>query len=202
MWCFNALAIWRAGGKAVRLTARDTLPPDSLDALMIGGGDDISPELYGHDLRVGIRIDTERDALELACLERATARRIPIMGICRGVQILNVFRGGSLHPDIYEAYEGTRKRKTVLPRLNVEITPDSLLHEMLGLERCRVNALHHQSIDRLGEAMTVSARDESGIVQGVDCQLSQLVFGVQWHPEFLVFDSHQQNLFRRVIANA
>ncbi len=201
MGYFNALAIWRAGGRAVRITANDIVPADSLDALVIGGGDDISPRLYHHELQVGIRIDPVRDNLEFGYLERATARRIPIMGTCRGAQILNVFRGGSLHPEIKDAYEGVRKRSTVLPRMGVNIVNDSQLYNMLGAGRCYVNALHHQSINRLGEAMTVSARDDDGIVQGVDCQLSELVFGVQWHPEFLVFDRSQQNLFRRVVES-
>jgi putative glutamine amidotransferase len=202
MWWANKLAVWRAGGRARRITADDPGPPDDIDALLVGGGDDIDAELYGLDIRFGLRIDRERDRLELDRLERAHARGLPILGVCRGAQILNVFRGGTLHPDIYEAYGRLPPQRTLLARKRVTIAEDSRLYRVMGLRRCRVNSLHHQSIDRLGQDLRAVARDKYRIVQGIDCETGQFVLGVQWHPEFVPLNSHHQALYKALVAAA
>jgi len=202
MWWCNRLAVWRAGGKAVRITADAQVPPDRLDALLVGGGDDIDAELYGLDLMVDVRIDRERDRLELQYLEAAHKRDLPVLGVCRGAQMLNVYRGGTLHPDIYTAYGGLPRQRTVLPRKRIAIQPDSRLYAVMGLERCRVNSLHHQSVDRLGQDLRAVARDKYGIVQGLDCETGTYVIGVQWHPEFVPLNRHHQALYRELVAAA
>lgn len=202
MWLCNRLAVWRAGGQAIRITAEDSHPPDALDALLVGGGDDIDAELYGLDLRIDVRIDRERDRLELRYLEFAHKHDLPILGVCRGAQMLNVFRGGSLHADIYEAYGDLPRQRTVLPRKYIGILRDSRLYSVMGLERCRVNSLHHQSVDRVGDGLRAVARDKYGIVQGLDCESGTYVIGVQWHPEFVPLNSHHQALYRELIRTA
>lgn len=199
MWQFNRCAVWRAGGRAVRLIPGEAMPEGTLDGLIIGGGDDIDARLYGGDIEMGVRIDPERDRLEYSLLEDASRRRIPILGICRGAQILNVFRGGTLHADIYRAYAGLPRQRAVLPRKQIAIAAGTRLHEILGLSLCRVNSLHHQSVDRLGNSLKVAAIDKFGIIQGLDCEIGPFVVGVQWHPEFLMFDRRQQNLFRALV---
>ena len=92
----NRLALWRAGAVAVRFVAGDTISVDGLSGLIIGGGDDIGAELYGGTPVPDVRIDPERDRLELALLEKALAAGLPVLGICRGAQILNVHLGGTL----------------------------------------------------------------------------------------------------------
>ncbi|WP_242480588.1 gamma-glutamyl-gamma-aminobutyrate hydrolase family protein [Rhodovibrio sodomensis] len=202
MWWANQLAVWRAGGRARRITAEDPGPPGGVDALLVGGGDDIDADLYGLDLRLGLRIDKQRDRLELDQLERAHARSLPILGVCRGAQILNVFRGGTLHPDIYEAYGSLPPQRTLLARKRITIVEDSRLYRVMGLRRCRVNSLHHQSIDQLGQDLRAVARDKYRIVQGVDCETGQFVLGVQWHPEFVPLNSHHQALYQALVAAA
>jgi putative glutamine amidotransferase len=202
MWLFNRLAVWRAGGKAIKVTAKQRPPIETLDGLIIGGGDDIDARLYGGELSVDVRIDPERDELELDYLASATTRDIPILGVCRGAQILNVFHGGTLHHDIYGAYAGLQRRRTPLPRLPIEIEQDTQLAAILGQDACRVNALHHQSVDRPGKGFLVAARDRDGVVQAICRKGQPLCLGVQWHPEFLVFDSGQQNLFRALVDAA
>lgn len=199
-WCW--LAITRAGGRAFRLSPGGAVGLDRLDGLLVGGGDDISPTLYQGELDPAVKIDPERDRLELQALGHARARDLPVLGICRGAQMINVFMGGSLHEDIYQIYQEAPKLRTVLPRKTVHVTPGSELDRILECRQCRVNALHHQSVDRLGAGLEVVARDEHGMVQAIERPGGTLMIGVQWHPEFLVFDRGQQRLFRRLVAAA
>lgn len=198
----NRLALWRAGAASVRITAEAPFPIDRLDALVVGGGDDIDAALYGESARPHIRIDPERDRLEMRALDCAAKRGLPVLGICRGSQMINVHRGGSLHVDIHEVYEEAPHMRTVLPRKRIRIEPDSRLYRILGIAECRVNALHHQSVDRVGDGLRVVARERAGIVQGIEAPDEPFMIGVQWHPEYLVADSRQQGLFRRLVATA
>lgn len=201
-WFFDWLAVWRAGGRPVRLTPAERNDPTRLDGLIVGGGDDIEAHLYGGEIALDVRVDPARDRLELQLLEAVVPQGKPVLGICRGAQMMNVFYGGSLHGDVSAAYAGARKMRTVLPRVTVEIDPDSRLREILGFARCRVNSLHHQSVDRLGKGLTAVAHERSGIIQAIECGAADFMMGVQWHPEFLVFSSPQQRLFRALVAAA
>jgi putative glutamine amidotransferase len=203
MWQFNRLALWRAGARAVRITAERPFPIARLAAVVVGGGDDIQPTLYGASLEPAARVDPERDALELRVLDWTDRLRLPVLGICRGAQMINVHRGGSLHGDIHEVYPGARRLRTPLPRKAVEIERGSRLQAILGVERCCVNALHHQSVARLGGGLRTVARDEAGVVQAVEAVDGPAwLIGVQWHPEFLVLDRSQQGLFRALVRAA
>jgi putative glutamine amidotransferase len=195
----HRLALWRAGARAVRLTSGDPIP-DKLDGLVIGGGDDIGAEIYGGQVLPDIRIDPERDKLELKLLDTALPAGIPILGICRGSQMINVALGGSLHTDIHAVYIEAPRMRTVLPRKTVHIEESSRLHRITGCNPCRVNALHHQSVDRVGRDLRVVARDEAGIVQAVEGTGAHFILGVQWHPELLVFSAPQQRLFAALAA--
>lgn len=198
----NRLALWRAGAKAVRFTPGDDVTLEGLSGLIIGGGDDIGAELYGGVPTPDVRIDPARDELELSLLEKALAVRMPILGICRGAQILNVHLGGSLYSDIHEVFKDAPKMRTVLPRKSVTLVEDSQLARLLRCNPCRVNALHHQSVDRLGEGLRIVGRDEAGVVQAVEAEGHDFLIGVQWHPELLVFSRPQQRLYRALVVAA
>lgn len=202
MWSFNRLMLALAGARALRLSPGLNESVDRVDGIVVGGGDDIVPTLYGGEIDPVVRIDPQRDQLELRALEVADKRRLPVLGICRGAQMINVSRGGTLHHDIHAAYADLPRLRTVLPRKKVQIVAGSRLHGLLRRESCWVNALHSQSIDRLGEGLEVDSTDRWGMIQGIEAQGAPFLLGVQWHPEFLVFDSRQRSLFRALTEAA
>ena len=197
-----ALNLWLAGGRGVRWGTGRAADLDSVDGLIIGGGDDISPSLYGAEIMADARLDPERDALERRLAEEAFARNIPVLGICRGAQMLNVALGGTLHRDAYAVFPGSRRYRTILPRKRVRAVPGTLLARLTGRERMRVNALHSQAVDRLGTGFVVAARDGGGMVQAIERTEAPLCLGVQWHPEHLFYRGHQRALFRALVEAA
>ncbi len=202
MWWCNWLALWRAGARPLRLTADMSHDLPRIDGLLVGGGDDIGAELYRGELKLGVRPDRERDQLELDLFCQAVETDMPVLGICRGSQMINIGLGGTLHQDIYQIYKDAPDMRTILPRKRVKITRDSHLHDIIGIEECMVNSLHHQSVDELGRGLAVVAKDERGIVQATERKGGAFLVGVQWHPEFLVFDRAQQRLFRSLVDAA
>jgi putative glutamine amidotransferase len=188
-YLMHRLALRRAGAKAMRIVSGDAVACEDLDGLVIGGGDDIGAELYGGQVLPDVRIDPERDKLELKLLEWALPQGLPILGICRGSQMINVALGGTLHTDIHAVYVEAPRMRTVLPKKTVHIAEGSRLDCILACNPCRVNALHHQSVDRVGRGL------EIGIVQATEGTGPNFLIGVQWHPELLVFRKPQQRIF-------
>lgn len=200
MWQFNRLSIWLAGGKAVRIRPQKPKTIDEFDGLLIGGGDDISVALYHKHLEPTVKVDEERDTLELTLARQALERDMPLLGVCRGAQILNVAMGGTLHQDMYTIYKQAPKLRTVLPKKKIQLRENSRLVDIMGGESFRVNALHHQSMDKIGSGLKRAARDKYGIVQAIETTRKRMFcFGVQWHPEFLVFVPRQRALFRALV---
>lgn len=202
MTFLNRLAVWRAGGRSVPITWDNPYPFDKLDGLVIGGGDDISATLYGGAVSMDVRVDPRRDKVELEALETAEKRNMAVLGICRGSQIMNVFYGGNLHTEIRDIYKDAPQIRTVLPKKCVDIVPQTRLSRLLQVECCFVNSLHHQAVDTLGDGFSVAARDEHGMVQGIEREGERFLVGVQWHPEFLFWQPRQQRLFNELVNAA
>jgi putative glutamine amidotransferase len=201
-FAMHRLALWRAGGKAIRLVAGEDYPVENLAGLIIGGGDDIGAELYNGQVLPDVRLDPARDALEFALLRKVLPWRLPVLGVCRGAQVINVALGGTLHADIYEIYEKAPVMRTVLPRKSVMLEKDSRVYSVLRCNPCRVNALHHQAVKVLGDGLRVVGRDTVGIVQAIETLGDEFLIGVQWHPELLPHLHSQQRLFGALIAAA
>jgi len=195
-WIFNRFAIWRAGGVAVKSQPRSPADVDDLDGLVIGGGDDIGATLYGGEVSLTIRPDPERDELERSMLDKALKRGLPVLGICRGYQLINVRFGGTLIQDIRSAYEGAPKGRILLPLRSVKMVAGSRLATIFGRETIKVNSLHRQAVDQMGQGLEAVAHDRNGMVMALEHSEKPFLLGVQWHPELLPFSRRQIKLFR------
>jgi putative glutamine amidotransferase len=152
--------------------------------------------------KVVARGDPRRDRLEMRLIDDAVQRGLPILGICRGQQLLNVYFGGSLHQVLTGFYVEDPEVRTILPRKRVIPEPGTKLARVLGPHPRRVNALHRQGVDRLGRGIRVAARDRNGIVQAIEHEGPPFVVGVQWHPEYLPQLDEQRALFVTLVDEA
>ncbi|WP_201352619.1 gamma-glutamyl-gamma-aminobutyrate hydrolase family protein [Hydrogenimonas urashimensis] len=167
-----------------------------MDGLLITGGIDIDPETYGGSEHPSIvRSDPKRDAMELALMKRAKEQKVPIMGICRGMQLINLFYGGTLHPHIHDLELDYPHPNTPLPLRTVTIEQQSRLYGIVGTSVLRVNALHHQAVDIIGAGLQKAAHDRNGIVQAIESKEDPFVLGLQWHPEFMPYAWHSRKIF-------
>ncbi len=147
-------------------------------------------------------VDPARDALELALLDHARARGLPVLGICRGAQLMSLAEGGTIVRNLRSLYAERPDLYTVLPRREVAIAEDTRLGHILGARSILVNSLHFQAVDVPGETMRVVAREPSGVAQAVEHRARPFWIGVQWHPEYLPQDERQQRLFEALVDAA
>ncbi|HEX6663629.1 MAG TPA: gamma-glutamyl-gamma-aminobutyrate hydrolase family protein, partial [Gaiellaceae bacterium] len=174
---------------------------DAVDGLVFSGGSDLDPELYGeeaHPETLGIHV--QRDRAELGLLKAALDRDMPVLGICRGIQVLNVARGGVLHQHLPEivGHEGHKHDPPgVFSDHEVEIEPETKLARILGA-RAPVKSHHHQGLERLGDGWRVSAHAEDGAVEAIEDPSHRFALGVLWHPEA----GQDRKLFEALVEEA
>jgi putative glutamine amidotransferase len=198
-------AVEAAGGLAVVLApdrpahAADLL--DRLDGLVLAGGPDIDPVAYGaldRDARVG-RTDPAVDAVEQALARAADACGLPLLGICRGAQAVNVARGGTLHQHL----DGHRQTAPAnAPVHDVAVVPGSRLATLSGAGALAVNSFHHQAADRLGAGLRAVAHTADGTVEAIEDPGRRFLLGVQWHAEGMVERPEQLALFDALVTAA
>ncbi|WP_404364250.1 gamma-glutamyl-gamma-aminobutyrate hydrolase family protein [Marinobacter sp.] len=230
-WWATRWLLRKAGARVCWITPSRQRWVDDLDGLVIGGGADVAPKLYGQErmeevfeaarerqtlkrklvilllfpLIYLVRLllsghttakeDSARDDLELGLIHKGLDGGIPMLGICRGAQLINVALGGSLHQALTDFYTETPQIRSVLPRKEVELEPDSRLVKILECNPCRVNALHSQAINEPGEGLRIVAREATGVTQAVEHRDRPFIIGVQWHPEFMPQSEGQFGLF-------
>jgi putative glutamine amidotransferase len=201
-------AIGRAGALAI------VVPPmpgpaipallDRVDGICLSGGPDLHPEAYGAVPHPELGpTEPSLDAFELAFARAADERDMPILAICRGMQVLNVARGGTLHqhlPDVVgDAITHRQPGAPGEPIHDVTVAAGSRLHSIVGHRHMHVNSFHHQAVDVLGDRLTITARAEDGTVEAFESGGSRFVVGVQWHAECLVDHDEQAALFTALV---
>ncbi len=189
-------AIERAGGLSMMIPNLDaSRAPDYLDrvdALLLTGGDDPDPALFGEEPHPNIElVDSRRDLFEIALVRGAVDRGLPVFGICRGAQLLNIALGGDIYQDIAaqtdSSLQHTQRRLDDGPWHEIDVEPNSrlgaLLKDSLSGQSMRVNSFHHQACRRAGEGLSVCARARDGLPEALEKRDHRFFLGVQWHPE-------------------
>jgi putative glutamine amidotransferase len=221
IWRFTQLAIFLSGGKALRITPEKHFPLDYYDGFIISGGSDINPELYGEAAPLpSLQYDTERDQLEIEVVRHADGGCKPLLGICRGMQLINVVRGGSLYQEASEILDDFLPNRSLISKIigrrKVIFDQESRLYNIMGrYDTYNVNSIHHQAVNIVGANLKVVAREENGLIQAIETEPSlvadasnnitpphQFVTGVQWHPEFMLHVASARRLFKAVVKAA
>lgn len=202
----TCIAVWLAGGRPIALTVNNPRYHYPIQGLILGGGTDIYPEYYGGEIKPSYIYDKERDLMEMAWFKKAQIQAIPILGICRGSQLMNIARGGSLYFDVRKAFEKAQYPSGLMAKIffrkTIHIKHDSLLHAILCIDTTRVNSSHTQSVHKLGDNLVITAREENEVVQALEDPAFDFLLGVQFHPEFLIYSKKFRNIFTQLIQQS
>lgn len=198
-----ALCVRLAGGIAHRVYPNQTIDWSQFDGLILSGGADIHPSLYGDVPAIESQYEQLRDQLEVEALEWAIAHARPVLGICRGMQMLNVVKKGTLYQEVGRVFDDFLPNTSLLgkciARRTVLLAKPSILYSLAGKSSLRVNSLHHQAVDQLGEGLIITARLENGLAQAIEAREGPWMLGTQWHPELMFYRSTQRRIFRDFI---
>lgn len=180
----------------------------SIDALILSGGHDVSPIYYGEEpyQKLG-DIFPERDRFEFELLRKAKEKNIPIMGICRGAQIINAYHGGTMYQDLSycpsEVIKHWQEHNPEMVTHTVGLVEDTLVSNLLEEKEVWVNSFHHQVIKNIPENFVVSAESKDGVIEAIESKDYSFLLGVQWHPEMLHESSKMMNrLFDGLVKKA
>jgi len=183
---------------------------DRVDGLLFTGGGDISPTAYGAEPEESVRgVSIERDTFEFELVQRAQERKMPVMGICRGMQVINVALGGTLIQDL-PSHTGVHDHDVAgegvyEPHLQANVEKDTRLATVVGAGLHSINSIHHQAVDDLGHGLSVVASAIDGTIEAIDHDDMDWPFiAVQWHPEFLGMrdDGTSHDLFASLVTSA
>jgi putative glutamine amidotransferase len=192
---------------APEATAATDLIVSRIDGLMLVGGVDVHPANYGESvLNATVNPGPERDELELALLQSAFKRDLPVLAICRGHQILNVARGGTLWQDLpTQLPDGLRHSQRGDPHSpghELRVAAGSLLRRIAGSEHLEANSFHHQAVRELGRGLQPTAWSSDGLVEAVEDSAHRFMLGVQWHPEEMLDSAPHRALFASFVEAA
>ncbi|MEV4624412.1 gamma-glutamyl-gamma-aminobutyrate hydrolase family protein [Asanoa sp. NPDC049573] len=195
-------AVHASGGRAVLITpdAPDVDALDGLDGVVFTGGSDVDPALYGEQAHPTTQVKPERDAAEMLLLRAALAAELPLLAICRGMQLMTVAYGGKLHQHLPDVLGHDNHRPTSGPKFGfhrVDLAPGSLARQLLG-ESLEVNSFHHQGVADPGKLTATGWCPEDNLIEVVEDPALRFALGVQWHPE----DTTDHRLFAALVAAA
>lgn len=201
-------AIWNAGAVPILLpvdsdTARTKELLTLVDGLLLSGGNDVTPGCYGARYENCGILDPDRDTMELALLKEALEMDMPILGICRGIQLMNVGLGGTLCQDLVSGgffRHSIFSNKRNVPTHKVFVEPGTLLSEITGPGELWVNSFHHQAVKELAPGLICMAKSEEGVVEAFSVPGKKFAMAVQWHPEMMYDTDAQQAIFRAFLA--
>lgn len=181
---------------------------DGIDGLLVSGGPDVGAHFFGEEPHKDLGgVSPLMDEFEIELIRRAAAQNVPILGICRGEQVLNIALGGTLYQDIYSQFDTTIQHRQQAPRQyaahSVKIEEDSKLAELLGTE-IRVNSYHHQAVKEVAPGLKVVAYAPDRIIEAIESEnKEEFIIGVQWHPEGMWNSSYNyDNLFNEFIKES
>ncbi|MBL7074995.1 gamma-glutamyl-gamma-aminobutyrate hydrolase family protein [candidate division KSB1 bacterium] len=175
-----------------------------INGLVVSGGDDVDPSTYGEELiDPRWKRDRQRVLFEMELIKKCLSQKKPILGICRGMQVLNVAFGGTLFQDLPSQRGGgiDHRMSAAFPakRHLISIQKDTNLRNILGMDTLAVNSFHHQAIKTLGNGLKVSALAPDGVLEGLERRGDPLIMGVQWHPERMMGEGVQKKLLRAFV---
>jgi putative glutamine amidotransferase len=216
--CSYINAVYRAGGTPIVIPPFDSTTHlkeyiDLVDALVLSGGEDVAPASYGENKVIELEnINPDRDRWEISLFNEAYQAEIPILGICRGMQLINVSLGGSLYQDIdhqlncefsHLPLDSKRRENLEYVSHKVKILKNTFLNKILNENHLDVNSHHHQAIKKISESLLIAAKSECGIIEAVENKAEPFLIGVQWHPEDLI-DNYSSfiNLFSELVKAA
>lgn len=157
-------------------------------------------KIFSRKLKFGL--DHARDHLELQLIDQAVKKNLPVMGICRGSQLMNVYFRGTLYQDINTFYTEEPNKASIFPVKKVFIKSGSLLEKVLSLKSLRVNALHNQAVKDPGESIAIVGQERNQVVQAIESTSHPFMIGVQWHPEYLPQSREHRRLFKALVEEA
>lgn len=206
-------AVEKAGGLPLLLPSMKDLEAISqlanlLDGLILSGGVDVDPMHIGQEPVPELgRLSPERDEFELNLTRQALKKCIPILGICRGVQLLNIAAGGTIYQDINTQMQGVLKHYQSAPKWypthKIKILEDSRLSSIFSVNEVRVNSFHHQAVAEVARGFKVSAVSRDNVIEAIEAIDSTFILGVQWHPECMWQNDHQSfGLFKEFVEAA
>lgn len=227
-WLFTALNVWMAGGKPVRVQPQSFNGEIDYDGVIIGGGSDIHPENFKEEptadakrplwLKIKESVlypmeffsklssgsyDKARDEMEKQFIDYALEQDKPILGICRGHQLLNARLGGTMYTSTLPLLKDKPRIRSPFPRKKVIYTKDdTLISDIAGDDPIEVNAIHSQAVAEPGASLEETGKEEDGITQVVESKKSEKVLGVQWHPEYLFYMKVHRRIFEWLVNRA
>lgn len=205
-FAFRAMkfAVWLAGGKPVSITSSAPRDPQSIDGLLFGGGSDVYPERYAQSPLPGVIYDLARDEMEASWAKAAFEHGIPMMGVCRGMQMMNVYAGGTLYPDLsdFEEHYPTSFIDRIFYRKPIRVGDASILYKLTGRKTLSVNSIHTQAVEKIGGEFHAIAQEHNGLIQAIEHKEHPFALGIQFHPEFLVYRKFARDIFKGFVEAA